>query len=175
MTDRPSSNDSSSGPGPEVGPKGSPKGAPDKAPGLGEQFGRTRRALLGLVAAHIRLARAEFAEIGGEIKRAAALGGLALLLLFVAAMLIVIGALLCLGEAIFGSIGWGVLDGAELLIGVGVLLILAIVDLGWRRTFSAFVVALGVGLIVAGLLGVDWNWVGHHYSACRLRSSPPSS
>jgi len=47
------------------------------------------------------------------------------LLLFLAGMLIVIGTLLYLGEAILGSIGWGLLDGAELLIGVAALLILA--------------------------------------------------
>ena len=44
------------------------------------------------------------------------------------------------------------------------LLVLAIIDLGWRRAFSAFVVALGVGLIVTGLLAVDWSYVSHHYS-----------
>jgi uncharacterized membrane protein YqjE len=134
------------------------------APGLGEQFGRTRSAFLGLIAAHIDLARAEFSEIGGEIKRAAALGGVALLLLFLAGMLMVIGLLMFLGEAIFGSIGWGVLDGTELLIGVAVLLALAVIDLGWGRAVSAFAVALGVGLVVAGFLAVDWIWISHHNS-----------
>jgi hypothetical protein len=136
----------------------------DRAPGLGEQFGRTRSALFGLLAAHVKLAKAEFAEIADEIKRAAALGGAALLLLFLAGMLIVIGTLLYLGEAILGSIGWGLLDGAELLIGVAALLILAIVDLSWVRAFAAFVVALGVGLVVAGVLAIDWPYVSHHYS-----------
>ena len=133
-------------------------------PGLGEQFGRTRAALLGLVAGHIDLARAEFSEIGGEVKRAAALGGVALLLLFLAGMLIAIGLPLFLGEAIFGSIGWGLLDGSELLLGVAVLLALAVVDLGWRRAGSALTVALGVGLLVTAVLAVDWSWVSHHYS-----------
>jgi hypothetical protein len=131
---------------------------------LGEQFGRTRSAFLGLIAAHIDLAKAEFAEIGGEIKRAAALGGVALVLLFLAGMLIVVGLLLFLGETIFGSIGWGVLDGAELLLGGAALLIFAVIDLSWGRAFSAFLVALGVGLVVTGVLAVDWTWVSHHYS-----------
>jgi hypothetical protein len=157
LADRSSSNDSSAGSG--------PKGAPDsRPPGLGEQFGRTRSALLGLVAAHINMAKAEFSEIGGQIKRAAALGGVALLLVFMAGMLIVVGTLLYLGEAIFGSIGWGLLDGAELLIGVAALLIFAIIDLSWRRAGSAFVVGLVVGLVVTGLLAVDWAYVSHHYS-----------
>ncbi len=157
MADRSSLNPGESGSGPA-------NSGSDRAPGLGEQFGRTRSALFGLLAAHVKLAKAEFAEIADEIKRAAALGGAALLLLFLAGMLIVIGTLLYLGEAILGSIGWGLLDGAELLIGVAALLILAIVDLSWVRAFAAFVVALGVGLVVAGVLAIDWPYVSHHYS-----------
>lgn len=157
MADRSSLNPGESGSGPA-------NSGSDRAPGLGEQFGRTRSALFGLLAAHVKLAEAEFAEIADEIKRAAALGGAALLLLFLAGMLIVIGTLLYLGEAILGSIGWGLLDGAELLIGVAALLILAIVDLSWVRAFAAFVVALGVGLVVAGVLAIDWPYVSHHYS-----------
>jgi uncharacterized membrane protein YqjE len=167
LADRSSSNDSASSPTPRgAGPTDSgAKTAHDgETPGLGEQFGRTKSALFGLIRSHINLARAEFAEIAGEIKRAAALGGIALLLFFMAGILIVVGTLLFLGEAIFGSIGWGLLDGAELLIGAAALLILAIIDLGWRRGISAFVVALGVALVVAGLLAVDWSYVSHHYS-----------
>ncbi len=155
MADRSSSKHSS---------PGAEGAAEPRAPGLGEQFGRTRSAFLGLIAAHIDLAKAEFAEIGGEIKRAAALGGVALVLLFLAGMLIVVGLLLFLGETIFGSIGWGVLDGAELLLGGAALLIFAVIDLSWGRAFSAFLVALGVGLVVTGVLAVDWTWVSHHYS-----------
>ena len=86
------------------------------------------------------------------------------MLLFLAGMLIVVGLMLYLGEAIFGSIGWGVLDGALLLLGGAALLSFAIVDLSWSRAFSALIVALGVGLVVAGLLAVDWPYVSHHYS-----------
>jgi uncharacterized membrane protein YqjE len=135
-----------------------------KPPGLGEQFGRTKAAFFGLIASHIDLAKAEFAEIGGEIKRAAALGGAALFLLFLAGMMIILGLLLFLGETIFGSIGWGVLDGSELLLAATALLVFAIIDMSWGRAFSAFVVALGIGLVVTGLLAVDWPWVSHHYS-----------
>ena len=162
MTDRSSSSDSTADSEPNDPSGDRPHSG--KPPGLGEQFGRTRSAFFGLISAHLKLARAEFGEIGGQIKRAAALGGAALMLLFLAGMLIVIGLLLFLGEAIFGSIGWGLLLGTELLLGSAVLLILAIIDLSWRRAFSAFVVALGVGLVVAGLLAVDWSYVSHHYS-----------
>jgi hypothetical protein len=167
LAERSSSGDSGRGPDPtNSGPArsgastGAASGSGRPAPGLGEQFGRTRSALLGLIAAHIDLAKAEFSEIGGEIKRAAALGGAALLLLFFTGGLVVIGLILYLGEAIFGSIGWGVLDGTELLLGIAALLVLAIVDLSWGRVLSAFVVALGVGLVVAALLLVDWGRVG---------------
>jgi hypothetical protein len=135
-----------------------------QAPGLGEQFGRTKSAFLGLVRAHIDLARVEFGEIGGQIKRAAALGGAALILLFLAGILISVGLLLFLGELIFGSIGWGLLHGSELLLGSAALLAFAIIDLSPRRAASALLVALGVGLVVTGLLAVDWNWVSGHSS-----------
>jgi len=135
----------------------------DRAPGLGEQFGRTRAALLGLIGSHIDLARAEFSEIADQVKRAAALGGIALLLLFLSGMLIAVGTLLFIGEAVFGSIGWGVLDGSELMIATAVLLVFAIVDLSWARALSSFLVALSVGLVATAVLAVDWNWVSHQY------------
>ncbi len=159
MADRPSSSDSSSDPSPAPDPKNAGGG---RAPGLGEQFGRTRSAIFGLIAAHIKLAKAEFSEIGDQIKHAAALGGAALGLLFLAGMLIVVGLCLFLGELIFGSIGWGLLDGAELLLGVAALLVFAIIDLGWRRAGTAFVIALGIGLIVTGLLAADWSYISNH-------------
>ena len=164
MADRSSSPDSASDPG--SGSNGAPGRKPPagKAPGLGEQFGRTRAALLGLIRSHIDLAKAEFSEIGGEIKRAAALGGLALFLFFLAGVMIILGLLLFLGETLFGSIGWGVLDGAELLLALTALLVYAIIDFGWSRASSSFVVALGIGLVVTGLLAVDWQWISHHYS-----------
>ncbi len=160
MADRSSSNDSSSDSG-AAGAAGA-KASEGRAPGLGEQFGRTRAALIGLVRSHINLARAEFSEIADEIKRAAALGGIALLLLFLTGVLVVVGLLLFLGETIFGSMGWGVLDGSELLLCAVVLLILAIIDLSPARAFTAFIVALGTGLVVTGLLLVDWAYISHH-------------
>jgi uncharacterized membrane protein YqjE len=126
------------------------------ATGLGEQFGRTRSAVLGLVAAHVNLAKAEFSEIGGQVKRALVLGGCALALLFFAGILLSVGLLLFFGEAVFGSLGWGVLDGTLLLLGVAAVLVLAIVDLGLGRLFAAFIVAVLVALVVGTLLAIDW-------------------
>ena len=162
MADRSSSNDS---PGSAAGgPAAAQDASETPPPGLGEQFGRTRAALFSLVRSHVNLARAEFSEIADEVKRAAALGGIALLLLFLTGILVVVGLLLFLGETIFGSIGWGLLDGAELLLCAVVLLLLAIIDLSPARALMAFVVALGVGLVVAGLLLVDWSYISHHNS-----------
>ena len=145
MADRPSPSESSD-PSPA-------QDAQSEPPGLGEQFGRTRSALVGLITAHVNLAKAEFGEIAGQLKRAAAFGGIALLLLFLAGMLVVIGTTLFVGEVVFHSIGWGVLLGSELLIGSAALLVLAIIDLGRGRAFSSFVVALGIGLAVTGVAG----------------------
>jgi uncharacterized membrane protein YqjE len=161
LTDRSSSTDSTgSAAGGAAGDR-SPEGPP---PGLREQVGRTRAALFGLVKSHVNLARAEFSEIADDVKRAAALGGIALLLLFLTTVLVVLGLLLFVGEIIFGSIGWGVLLGAELLLCAAVLLVLAIVDLSPARAITALLVALGVGLVVGGLLLVDWPSVSHHNS-----------
>jgi hypothetical protein len=132
---------------------------PDRPPGLGEQFGRTRSAVIGLIASHIALAKAEFSEIGGQLKRVVGLVAAAILLILAAFMMVVIGGPLFAGEVLFGSIGWGVLHGTELLLGVTVLSILAIVDLGWERGMSSLLIALGIGLVVTAVLAVDWNWV----------------
>lgn len=154
MADRPSPSESSD-PSPA-------QDAQSEPPGLGEQFGRTRSALVGLISAHVNLAKAEFAEIAGQLKRAAAFGGVALLLLFLGAILVTIGTVLFVGEVVFHSIGWGVLLGSELLIGVAALLVLAIIDLSRGRAFWSFVTALGVGLAVTAVFAVDWASVSRN-------------
>ena len=156
MADRPSPSES-----PDPSPAQDPQ---SEIPGLGEQFGRTRNALVGLISAHVNLAKAEFGEIAGQLKRAAAFAGIALLLLFLAGMLVVVGTALFFGEVFFHSVGWGVLLGSELFIGGAALLVLAIIDLGWARAFSSFVVALGIGLAVTGVFAVDWAAVSRNNS-----------
>jgi hypothetical protein len=153
---------SSSLPPSEPGSDGAGSNPGDAAPGLGEQIGRTRKALFGLIGSHIALARAEFSEIADEVKRVAGLVGAALFLLFLTAILISVGVLLFAGEAIFGSMGWGVLLGSELLIAVSVILLLGILELGFSRTSGSFLVALGVALVIGGLLANDWAAVSRN-------------
>ena len=114
------------------------------APELREQFGATRAAAIGLVKAHLELARAEFADILDEIKLVAILVGLAFVALFAVSLLLPIGLSLFIGETLFGSLGWGVLHGTLLLLGVAmaavenpdvILMDVALGEMdGWRAT-----------------------------------------
>jgi hypothetical protein len=120
--------------------------------GLRAQIAATKDALLSLARAHIDLARAEADEIKGEVTRASALGGVAIGAAIVLALFLPIGGFLFLGEWIFGSIGWGLLLGSELLIALAVtavLVALRVPGLG-RDALIALVIAVVVG-IVAGL------------------------
>ena len=94
------------------------------------------------MSAHIALARAEAGEIMGEIGRMAGLGALAFGLVFFAGLLLSIGGLLFLGEWIFGSIGWGVLLGALLLIDLAVVAVMVAIGVPGRRLGIAFLLAL---------------------------------
>jgi hypothetical protein len=159
LADRSSSSDSASSSG---------AGTDTRPPGLGEQFGRTRSALIGLIAAHFKLLSAELAEIMDIVKRAAALGGAALGLVFLAGMLAFVGTILWLDEWAFGSIGWGVLHGSLLLIAVAVTLVLLIFPKSAPRVglgaFVAFVVAGAVFLILwLQLSSRAWSWVGSNF------------
>ena len=160
MAGRPSSSDSSASSGTAKGE--SPDSRP---PGLRTQFGRTRDALFGLIAAHFKLLSAELSEIADLLKRAAALGGAALALLFLAGMLTGIGTILWLDEWIFGSIGWGVLHGGIFLIAVAVTLVLLIIPGSAARIGLGFLVALVAAAAVFLVLWLQlssraWGWVG---------------
>jgi hypothetical protein len=136
-----------------------------RPPGLGEQFGRTRSAFLGLVSAHFKLLSAELSEIMDLVKRAAALGGAAMGLLFLAGMLTFVGTILWLDEWIFGSIGWGVLHGSLLLIALAVTMVLLIIPKAGPQIGLGFFVAL---VASAGVFAILWlqlssrffGWVG---------------
>jgi hypothetical protein len=159
LADRPSSSDPSQSTG---------KSADSRPPGLGAQFGRTRSALFGLISAHFKLLSAELSEIMNELKRAAALGGIALALLFLAGMLTFVGSILWLDEWIFGSIGWGVLHGSTCLIAVAVTLVLLIIPHSTPRiglaAFAALVAAAVVFLILwLQLSSRAWGWVGDNF------------
>ena len=75
---------------------------------------------MAFVRAHVELARTELAEITSEIGRVLALASVAIGCLILLLLLLAIGGLLFAGEWLFGSIGWGLLLGAELLVAVAV-------------------------------------------------------
>jgi hypothetical protein len=148
-------------------PTMSPGDAPPRTdpPGLRDQIAAVIAAARRLLAAHVELAKAELGQIMGEVGRAAALGGLAFAMVFLAGLLLPIGLLLFLGEWIFGSIGWGVLLGSLLLIDVAVVAALVAVGLPGSRLGRAFLLALLLGVVVGIVLGLDltnraWTTVG---------------
>lgn len=134
--------------GPGAGP--APKAEHEPPPGLRAQIGATKIAVMGFVRAHIELAKAELDDIKDEVARAAALGGVALAVVILASLLLAIGGILFTGEWIFGSIGWGVLLGVELLLAIAVTAVLAalrVPGLG-RDVLGAFLVGLAVALVL---------------------------
>jgi hypothetical protein len=121
--------------------------------GLRTSIRSVRDSGLGLLKAHIDLARAEAAAIADEVKRVAAFVGIAIAVVLFAVILAVIGTSLFLGEWILGSLGWGVLHGVLLFVAIAVASVLLAVGVSGGRVGGAFVIALIVGIIV-GLLMV---------------------
>jgi hypothetical protein len=148
-----------SGPAPAGAP--GPSGAsgagsgrkPKPPPGLIAHLRATNDALLGLGRAHVDLAKAEADEIKGEAARAAALAAGALALLLLLAILLPIGGILFGGEWLFGSIGWGLLLGAEMLVAVALSLVVAALRIG--AFGRAAIIGLVVGVVVFVLLGAS--------------------
>ena len=102
--------------------------------------------------AHVDLAKAEVAEIGGRIARAAALIGAAIGLLIMVSILLIVGPSLFLGEWLLGSIGWGVLHGTLAFLAVALACVVAAVGVAARRIGVAFLAALAIAALVAILL-----------------------
>jgi hypothetical protein len=115
------------------------------------------------VDAHIALARAEAEGIKYEVGRAAGLGAFAIACLVLLAFFLPIGLLLFFGEWLFGSMGWGIAYGTELLVTLAVLmalLALRVPGLAWD-----FLGALLIGVVVALLFGLNlphtlWQAIG---------------
>jgi hypothetical protein len=126
--------------------------APD---GIREQFSATIAAAIRVGRAHIGLAQAEFGEIASEGKRVAILAGIAFGLLLFAGLLLPVGLTLFVGEWLFGSIGWGVLLGAELAIGGALVLVFAGLYVPAQRIAGRLLIALLAGIILAVLLALD--------------------
>jgi hypothetical protein len=135
---------------------GSASPQPPDAPGLGEQIGSTRDSAKRLVGAHVELAKSEFADIADAAKRAAALVGIAIGAGIVAGLIVTVGLPLFLGEAIFGSMGWGILLGVLLLAALA----LAATVLALRPGVQASVgqpllIGIVVGIVVGVVLGLN--------------------
>jgi hypothetical protein len=134
-------------------------------PGIRQQLGATFEALKRLIRAHIALARAEAGEIAGEVKRMVGLVGAAIGAFVAVGLLLAVGLPLFLGEWLFGSIGWGVLLGAVLLIDLAAAALLIAFDVGASRVGRDFVIAAVIGSALGVVLGFDlthraWTTLG---------------
>ncbi len=123
----------------------------------------TKDAVLALLRAHIDLAKAEADAIKGEVARAAVFTGVAFACAVLLAFLLPIGLLLFLGEWAFGSIGWGLIHGTELL--VAVVILSAMLALRIRGLPATLLIAAVIGLVIAVLLGPNlsnelWRRIG---------------
>jgi hypothetical protein len=144
---------------------------------LREQLFATRDAARGLASAHIDLAKAEIGDVLDEVKRIAALVGVAIAVLLLAGLLLPIGLALFVGETLFGSIGWGVLHGSLLLVDIGLMCVLLVVASA-RGIGGAFLLAVVVGVVVGVVLGLDltnraWTLLGDQIAGQFAASDRP--
>ncbi len=141
-------------PGASPPPPGTEPGDPSRpAPGVIEELKRVRDRALALLRAHVALLKAEIGEIAADLKVIAALGGVILAIALFAAQLLAIGGTLFLGEWLFGSIGWGVLDGLLLALAIIVAAAMTLVAAPRRVIGVPFVLAVIVWIVVAVVLG----------------------
>jgi hypothetical protein len=122
---------------------------------LKAQFGATRDAALRLALAHIDLAKAEAAAIGGQVARAAGLIGGAIVLVLFIVFLVLLGMTLWTAETLLGSMGWGILHGVLMYGGIAVAFVLAAVGMSGRRIGGALLVAILVGVLVSLILALQ--------------------
>jgi hypothetical protein len=121
---------------------------------------------MGMVRAHIELARAELSEIADELKRVALLGGIAAGLLVFVGIFLPVGLLLFLGEWLFGSIGWGLLLGTELCLAIalsclGIALGVAGVSVGRAILLAVFLGAVLAVVLALSLPNEGWTRLGN--------------
>jgi hypothetical protein len=119
------------------------------------QLAATRDSAWRLAMAHIDLAKAELSAIGNEIARAAALAGIAVAVVLLAAILFVVGMSLFLSEWLLGSMGWGILHGVLVFAGIATACGLAIVGMSSQRIGGWWVVALVIGILVSIVFALD--------------------
>jgi hypothetical protein len=123
--------------------------------GIRAQLGATFAAGKRLVTAHIDLAKAEAADIAGNVARMVGLFAVAFVMVLLVGILFLVGGMLFLGEWLFGSIGWGVLLGSLLLLDVALSCVLVALDVSAKRVGGAFVAAAILGIIVGIVMGFD--------------------
>ncbi len=140
---------------PTLDPTRSSSFPPSRPPGLREQFGATRDSAYRLAMAHIELAKAELSAIGGEIARAAALGGIAVAVVRLAAILFVVGTALVTSEWLLGSMGWGILHGVLLFAGIATACALSIVGMSGGRIGRWLALAAVIGILVSIVFALD--------------------
>jgi hypothetical protein len=99
--------------------------------------------------AHIELAKAEATEIGYQVARVAGLIGGAIVLVLFAINLIVVGTSLFLSEWLLGSMGWGVVHGTLLFVGVAVTCVLLAVGIAADRLARAFALGVLVAVVLS--------------------------
>ncbi len=104
--------------------------------------------------AHIELAKAEASVVGGRLAVAAGLVGMAIAVAILAALLLFMGTALFLGEWLFGSMGWGILHGVLLFVGVAVAAGLMVAAVEPSRIARSAFVALLFGVVAALVFGL---------------------
>lgn len=161
----PSASSGGTGPGTGSGPRTSSRagGRREPPPNLRDQVRTTVDAAKGVVDAHVALAKAEAEGIKYEVGRAAGLGAFAIACLILLAFFLPIGLLLFLGEWVFGSMGWGIAYGTEVLVTLAVLM--ALLALRVRGLAWDLLGALLIGLVVALVFGLNlphtlWSAIG---------------
>ena len=105
--------------------------------------------------AHVDLAKAEAAAIGGQVARVAGLIGGAIVLVLFIVFLVLLGMTLWTAETLLGSMGWGILHGVLLYGGIAVAFVLAAVGMSGRRIAGALAVAVLVGIVVSVVLALQ--------------------
>jgi hypothetical protein len=138
--------------------------------GIRAQLGATIEAGKRLVRAHIDLAKAEAADIAGNVARMVGLFAVAFVMVLLVGMLFMVGGMLFLGEWLFGSIGWGVLLGSLLLLDVALSCVLVALDVGAKRVGAAFVAGAILGIVVGVVMALDlthrgWTALGDSVAA----------
>lgn len=103
----------------------------------------------------MELAKAELGEVVDEVKRVAVYVGIAIGVAIAAGLLLAVGLPLFLGEWIFGSIGWGILHGLLLLLGIGVAAVVLALGVGTAAIGRSVATGAVTGVVVGLALGLN--------------------